>query len=588
MDAGKIVFLDSPHIRQFERWTVFSAVIGVVSGLGALFFYHLLALSGYFLLGGVGGYFPPSPGGEASLFGDVVGWTGGRERWWLLVVTTLGGLAAGIIIYTFAPEAEGHGTDAVIDAYNFRRGVIRGRVPLVKIVASALTIGSGGSAGREGPIAQIGAGFGSLLAGRLRLSERDRRMMVVCGVAGGIGSIFKAPLGGAIFAIEVLYMRDMETEGLMPAFISSTVAYAVFSSFTGWGSVFRTPDYTFSHPVELFFYGLLGLLCAVTGILYIHTFYGMRERVFRRIKIRPHYKPALGGLMLGLIAVFFPQVLSMGYGWIQSAMDGDLPLKVMLILVGAKILATSVTIGSGGSGGVFAPSLVIGAMVGGAFGSIINSIFPSIEPTAFVPVGMVALLAGVAKTPIAAIVMVSELSGNYNLLAPFMVAATISYALTGTDTIYEKQVFDRAASPAHRKELTIDILEDAKVRDAMEPDVITVTPQTGVQTILNLIHKYGHRGYPVVENRDLVGIVAFEDVEKVPASQRENTRVGDVMNHRLVVAYPDESLESALRKLLKHNIGRLPVVKRENEKRLLGILTKSDIIRLHAKLSSNR
>lgn len=576
------------ELRLVQRWTLYSILIGILSGLGAVVFYIGLNVVLHYILGGVGGYYPPTPAGEHSLFRmhDV-------ERSWLLfLIPVIGGLISGIIIFTYAPEAEGHGTDAVIDAYNNKRGVIRKRVPIVKSISSMITIGTGGSAGREGPIAQIGAGFGSTLASFLKLNDRDRRIMVICGTAGGIGGIFKAPLGGAIFAIEVLYRSDIETEGLVPAFISSTIAYSIFSSFFGWGHIFTTPSFDFTRPAELLFYGMLGMLSAGTAIIYVTIFYGVRN-IFRCLNIKPHFKPAIGGLFVGIIALYFPQVMGMGYGWVQIAMNGDvvqLSIVLMMALVLVKILATSFTIGSGGSGGVFAPSLVIGGMVGGAFGQIMYIVFPDTitQPTSYVLVGMGALLAGVAKVPIASIIMVSEMAGNYNLLPPLMVASTLSYLLSGRWTIYEKQAENRATSPAHRREMTVDILERALVKDAMTTDIVTVSSSLSVQKVLNLIHKYGYTGFPVVDDRKLVGIITFEDAEKVSVDKRDSTPVKQAMTTKMIVARPEDSLEDALMKLMDRKIGRLPVVDGKDPTKLVGLLTKYDIIRTHAKLSSSR
>lgn len=578
------------NLRQFQRWALFSIVIGIVSGIGAIVFYMGLGAFSYYILGGISGYFPPSPSGELPLFPVQ---QDDPNLWLLLILPAAGGLLAGIIIYTFAPEAEGHGTDAVIDAYNNKRGFIRKRLPLIKAVASVITIGSGGSAGREGPIAQIGAGFGSTLASLFKLSDRDRRIMVICGTAAGIGSIFKAPFGGSLFAIEVLYKSDMESEGLVPAFISSTVAYSIFSSFFGWGHIFTTPMLSFSRPVELIFYGMLGILCAGTAILFVTIFYFLRRKLFKPMILKPHYKPAIGGLLVGIISVFFPQVLGSGYGWVQIAMNGDIiriSVLLMMALVLFKILATSFTIGSGGSGGVFAPSLFIGAMVGGAFGQIMNFIFPQAvtHPGSYVLVGMGAMLAGAAKVPIASIVMVSEMAGNYNLLAPLMVAATSSYLLSGRWSIYENQVENRASSPAHRREMTMDILERAVVKDAMTTNVVTISSSLNVQTVLELIQKYGYTGFPVVDERKLVGIMTFADAEKVEADKRHITTVADVMTEKLIVVNPGDSLEEALRILLDRKIGRLPVVDENNPEELLGLMTKFDIIKAHARLSAQR
>jgi CIC family chloride channel protein len=511
-----------------------------------------------------------------------------------LLLPAIGGLVAGIIIYKYAPEAEGHGTDAVVDAFHQNKGIIRKRVPIVKAISSAITIGTGGSAGREGPIAQIGAGFGTYLADRLKLDDSARRMMLICGAAGGIGAIFRAPFGGALFAISVLYRKDSEFESLVPAFISSITAYSVFCSVFGWGSLFTTPEYTFTHPVELVFDAVLGLLCGLVGIGFIKIFYGMRD-MFRRANIKNYHKPAIGGLLLGILALLLQQtcgvgymVFGMGYGIIQSAINGELVLGVMVLLVIAKILATSFTISSGGSGGVFAPSLVIGAVLGGAFGILANAAFPGIigemQATSFVLIGMAAMLSGVANVPIAAIVMVSELTGNYNLLPPLMFASTLAYLVASGWTIYEKQVSARVDSPAHREELTIDVLETAFVRDAMSVEIMPVHPPNSVQTVLNLIYKYGHIGYPVLDDDRLVGIVTFKDAERVPREDREWVLVREVMTTPPIVTYPDESLEDALRKLVLNDIGRLPVVDRDDQSKIVGILTKYDIIRLHAQL----
>ncbi|HDN64724.1 MAG TPA: CBS domain-containing protein, partial [Methanosarcinales archaeon] len=334
----------------------------------------------------------------------------------------------------------------------------------------------------------------------------------------------------------------------------------------------------------------------LVGIFHIKLFHRIRD-LFKKWKIKNYFKPMIGGLLLGLLVLFVQQscgcgycIFGGGYESIQSAIDGELAVDVLILLVLAKILATSFTLGSGGSGGIFAPTLAVGATLGGAFGIVAHAMFPGIigdmQSTSFVLIGMAALLAGVARVPIAAIVIVSELTGNYNLLPPLMFASTIAYLVTSNWTIYEKQVLARVDSPAHREELTIDILENASVRDAMATDVMPVNTKNSVQTVLHLITKYGHIGYPVLADNHLVGIVTFKDAERVPAEDRGEVLVEQVMTSAtsLIVTYPDESLEDALRKLVLNDIGRLPVVDRDDQSKLLGIVTKSDIIRLHAQL----
>ncbi|MCD6144796.1 MAG: chloride channel protein [Methanosarcinales archaeon] len=586
------------NLEYMEHWVPYSILIGLAAGASAVIFYALLFIISHYLLGGIGHYYSTPTGCESPLLAvpsvTPPGSLADPHTWILVAIPAVGGLAAGLITYLCAPEAVGEGTDAVIDSYHQRNGAIRSRIPIVKTIASALTIGTGGSAGREGPITQIGAGFGSYLANRLKLDDNGRRMMLLCGAAGGLGSIFRSPFGGALFAISVLYKKDSEFESLVPAFISSIIAYSVFCSVFGWGSLFTTPEYTFTHPVDLLFDAVLGLLCGLAGIIHIRIFHGMRD-LFKKFEIRNYIKPMIGGLLLGLLVLsmqytcgFGYELFGGGYGSIQAAINGNLALNVLILLAIAKILATSLTLGSGGSGGVFAPSLAIGATLGGAFGILAHDLFPGIigdlQSTSFVLVGMAALLSGVAHVPIAAIVMVSELTGNYNLLPPLMFASTLAYLVTSDWTIYEKQVPARVDSPAHREELTIDILENAYVRDAMSVDVMPVHPPNSVQTVMNLIYKYGHIGYPVIEDDRLVGIVTFKDAERIPPEDREETFVNQIMTTSLIVTYPDESLEAALRKLILNNIGRLPVVDRDDPSKILGILTKSDIIRMHAQL----
>ena len=384
------------RIKRIGRGTLIGILIGLVSGLGAILFDFLLrTATRLFMQDLTGLVLNPSAGGS-SFLGLPLG------RWVLVAIPGLGGLISGLLVFTFAPEAEGHGTDAMIDSFHRKRGVIRTRVPLIKTLASSITIGSGGSAGREGPIAQIGAGFGSFLASLLGVSDKERRIMLLAGAAGGIGAIFKAPLGAALFAVEVLYRKeDFEFEALIPSILSSIVAYMVFILHDGTATIFHTPGFSLATPLQLPFYGVLGLLCALVGLPYARIFYGTRDRIFRRLNLPRQLKPALGGLMVGLIALFLPEVLGGGYSWIQSAIDGNLAVSLMAALVLGKIVATSCTISSGGSGGVFAPSLYIGSMLGGAFGATCQKFFPHIvtEPGAFVLVGMGGSLPALPRYP---------------------------------------------------------------------------------------------------------------------------------------------------------------------------------------------
>jgi CIC family chloride channel protein len=397
----------SGELRYLRKWIPIAILIGIVSGVGAIIFDEAISLFNGLLLGNIAGYTPPTPIGEGGILPTSL-----FNPYLLPLVTALGGLISGIIVFGIAPEAEGHGTDAAIDAFHNKKGEIRSRTPIVKLLASAITIGSGGSAGREGPTAQIGAGFGSFIGRRLHLNLHDRRIALAVGIGAGIGAIFKAPFGGAILAAEILYLSDFEVDALLPAFISSTVGYSIFGLVNGWTPVFGSVNLgSFQSPIDLPFYAILGLACGLVGIGYVLSFYGIKN-AFSRLKIPNFVKPAIGGLLVGLIGIFFPQILGVGYGWLQLLINGDLlllPLILLPIIIILKIIATSLTIGSGGSGGVFGPALVVGGMLGALIWGTLNYLIPNFQPNlaVFVIVGMMAFFGGVGKVPVAVILMAS-------------------------------------------------------------------------------------------------------------------------------------------------------------------------------------
>src|SRR5579883_1149166 len=432
------------RIRTQLRLLSLAFLLGLITGLGAIAFYLATEAVAHFALGGIAGYSPePHPGGEPSL-----AWLSSALRpfhpWALLLIPALGGILSGLLVFTFAPEAEGHGTDSVIEAYHHKQGYIRPRVPLVKIVASAITIGTGGSGGREGPIAQIGAGFGSLLADVLRFRPAERRVLTAAGMGAGIAAIFRAPLAGALFAAEVLYWSpEFEAEVIIPAGIASVVSYTTYGAFYGWKPLFAMPDLSFNDPRQLVAYLGLAVLMAALAMLYTRTFYGITG-AFHRWKIPRHLKPAVGGLVTGAIGLilYFAfgrdtavlAVLSFGYGAIQRALsDGaSASFGVLVAVALGKILTTSFTIGSGGSGGVFGPSMVIGGCGGGALGIVLHHLLPeSMVPplAAFVIVGMAGFFAAAAKTPFSTLVIVTEMTGGYGLLLPALWVCAISFLL---------------------------------------------------------------------------------------------------------------------------------------------------------------
>lgn len=442
-----------------------SAGLGVAGALAARLFMWMLGLCDRLLLYGIAGY--RGPGSElGGMRGQVIGPHG---LWLIPVVTTLGGLLSGALVYGFAPEAEGHGTDTAVNAFHREEGVIRPRVAPLKMVASAITIGSGGAAGREGPIALITATLGSYYARLAKRSDAQRRLLLLAGMAAGLSAIFRSPMGTGVFAIEVLYgTMEFEVGALLYTMCASAVAYAVNGMFVGFRPLFMIPAIQTPTLKDYGAYAALGLAAGLMGTLLPVVFYKVRDG-FRKLPIPVWTKPALGGLGVGVLALWLPQVLQGGYGWIQLAIDGRIALWLLLVLTFAKVLALSLTVSSGGSGGVFAPSLYVGAMLGGSFAILVH------QPAAiFVVVGMAAVFGAAARVPIATMLMVTEMAGGFHLLVPAGMAVMIAYLLQDRlsarlkyKSLYEAQVDTRQDSPAHYSEhiqIALSLLGKKKIQ----------------------------------------------------------------------------------------------------------------------------
>jgi chloride channel protein, CIC family len=443
-----------------------SVVLGIIGGLSAQLFIWMLRLFQYVFLVHLAGYHPPGLPEEGGVLREIIGPHG---LWLVPVATTLGGLISGALVYGLAPETEGHGTDTVVKALHWTGGIIRARVAPVKMLASAITIGSGGSAGREGPTALIAAGFASVYANLLHRSERERRLLVMMGMASGLSAIFRSPIGTAIFAVEVLYGgMEFEAEALLYCLLAAIVAYAVNGWFVGWQSLFRVPSHLSAAGLADYgWYIALGAASGVVATILPEMFYRARD-AFVALRIPAWTKPGIGGLVLGVLALRLPQVLGGGYGWIQEAIAGQLALHLLLVLLVAKMLAFSLTVSSGGSGGVFAPSLFVGSMLGGVFAGIFHH-----PPAGFVIVGMAAVFGGAARVPIATLLMVAEMTGGYQLLVPAGLAVLLSFLIQFKlssyfkyGSLYEAQVAGRADSPAHQAEhvrIALRLLDQGKI-----------------------------------------------------------------------------------------------------------------------------
>jgi CIC family chloride channel protein len=562
------------------RHLLLSILVGVVSGLGAILFDMLLNLALRYFVNLPTGYIEPGTGavGAAQAGSFPV------HAWLLLIIPCLGGLLAGLLIFLIAPEAEGHGTDAMIEAFHYHAGYISKRVPLIKILASALTIGSGGSGGKEGPIAQTGAGFGSFLGSALKLTPKDRRTLVLAGAAAGIGAIFRAPLGAALYAPEVLYREmEFESKAILPCVLASIVAYAIFDLLYVPGALFFPGPVNFAF-VEMLPYLLFGVVCALVGYCYIKIFYGLRDYFFRRLPLPRVIMPALGGLMLGAIILFYPQVSATGYGWVQMAMEGKILWKTMLILAILKIVATSCTISSGGSGGVFGPSVFIGAMLGGAFGYLGHELAPDwvVNPASFVLVGIGGFFAGVAKVPMASIIMACEMSNSYSLLVPLMLVSSISYILLGNTSLYEKQVLTAIASPAHIGEFARDLLKGMPVYEAVKDRPASVIPEDmPYSQLVKIILKSGNTCFPVVDREGrMIGIISTNDIRETIFEDSLSHLVvaKDIANPGIMPIFWGDTLEDALDKMGELQMDELPVVHEESPDIIATMISKQDIL----------
>src|SRR5579875_1519279 len=576
----------SPYLR---KWLLLGSAIGVIAGLGAVVFYSALGAATHLLLGDLAGYRIPTPFGERTSPGSSYF----ARPWALPLVLGLGGLLSGVLVFSLAPEAEGHGTDAAIEAVHRNPRMIRARVVLVKIVASALTIGSGGSGGREGPTAQISAGFGSLLARALDLSPEDGRVAVSVGIGSGIGAIFGATLGGAVLAADIVYRDDFEVQALIPGLIASIIASAVFGLIETFSPLFGyvAATYQFHQPLQLAWFALIGLVAGPVGLIYARAFYGTTA-IFRRLPANRMLKPALAGLLVGLMALGLPQVLGTGYGWVQRALGpalASMPLWVVLVLPLARIVATSLSIGSGGSGGIFGPGMVIGAFTGAALWRLLEPVAPGVpaSPAPFVVVGMMACFGAIARAPLAVMLMVAEMTGSLTLLAPAMVAVGLSYLIVSRtdETIYRSQLKNRVATPAQRLQFGLPMLATLSVADALVPPRISLEAGEPAREALARLSRAQVAGAPVSDAHGrYVGTVSCERL-RAEASERPETSVGRLADGTAPTLQATDSLETAL-EALAGGPGWVPVL--APDRSLVGVLGASDVLRAYGRAIRTR
>jgi len=499
-----------------------------------------------------------------------------------ILIPAVGGLIVGPVVYFFAREAKGHGVPEVMEAVALRGGCIRKRVSVVKCLVSSICIGSGGSVGREGPIVQIGSAVGSWLGQIIKAPAPRMRVLVGCGAAAGIAATFNAPIAGSMFALEIV-LGEFEIITFSPIVLSAVMATVISRHYLGNFPAFMVPKYELVSAWEIPLYILLGFIAGLVALLFATTLY-KAEDSFDYLRLPEYLKATIGGLLLGSMALLFPHILGVGYESISLAMAGKLAWWVLISLIIFKILATSITLGSGGSGGIFAPSLFIGSMTGGAFGFLAHKLLPSITAPlgAYSLVGMGAVVAGTTHGPISAILILFEMTDDYKIILSLMVACIISSLVASQlkrESIYTLKLFRRGIDIKAGKE--ISVLKSLLVRDVMSKDVKVVPEDMPLKKLRHFISRSRHYGFPVVNSQGLlVGMISTSDYREILFSEdlQDIVVAKDIATEGVVTVTEEDDLYTAFRKIADRGFETLPVVDAKNPGKIVGILSRRDII----------
>lgn len=571
----QLIFIDHIRERIVSAYALFwssenavmttsGALVGIGAGVGALVFRWLIKFFGEIAF---------DRGAEVmNVLGD----------YYVILIPAVGGLGVGPMVYFFAREAKGHGVPEVMEAVALRGGRIRPIVAVVKALASSLCIGTGGSVGREGPIVQIGCALGSTLGQIFHLSDERVRTLLACGAAGGIAATFNAPVAGVFFALEII-LRKFSTQNFSMVVIAAVTSSVIGRAFIGNIPAFRVPAYSLISAWELLFYTLLGLLAAFVGKAFIVLLY-RAEDLFNSWTIPDYFKPAIGGLGVGALGFYAPEVFGVGYETIERTLHGEILPAMMVALIVAKLLATSLTLGSGGSGGVFAPSLFLGCLLGGTFGTLAHQWMPLVTASsgAYALVGMAAMFAGTAHAPITAVIILFEMTNDYQIILPLMFATAVSTIVSNIlskESIYTVKLKRRGVDIDAGQD--VNLMRHIRIGEAMTnvSELTTVHFDTSVEELAKLFHTSHFQGFAVLnEKNDLIGIVTLSDLERSLTENQSARTVGDICTRRLITAYPDEVLEDVIAKIGFRDVGRIPVVDRSNPRRLLGMAYRADII----------
>jgi len=546
---------------------VFGILVGVAGGYGAVGFRYLINFIQSIAYG--------SPDELLEVVRSI--------PWYMrIVIPAVGGLIVGPTVYFFAREAKGHGVPEVMYAVALKQGIIRKRIVFIKALVSAVCIGTGGSVGREGPIVQIGSAVGSTLGQLFNVSANRMRTMVGCGAAAGIAATFNAPIAGSIFALEII-LGEFEIASFSPIIISAVSATAISRHYLGDVPAFILPEYILHSPLEFPLYALLGIFCALVAVGFTLFLY-RAEDAWDSLKFPEYLKAVAGGLLIGTMGLVFPQVLGVGYGAIDLALMIKLSWWFMALLVLFKILATSITIGSGGSGGIFAPSLFMGAMAGGAFGAIVNHFFPSVaaSPGAYAVVGMGAVVAATTHGPLQAIMIIYEMTGNYKIILPLMVTCIISCLIARrlcSESIYTFKLIRRGINIRGGAE--VNILSSMSVKNVMYHTVEIVPETMNLKELADKLPKSRSNNFVVVNDKEEIsGVLTFLDYYDKLFNEKldDHMMVKDIMTPDVVTVSIEDNLDTALKKITSEDFSILPVVSPDDPLKMLGILTRRDIL----------
>lgn len=568
------------ELQIVGRTVLHAAVVGLGAGVLGVLFFAGTELVQALMLERLAGYEPLRAKGE----GIATLEPGAIRLWLVALIPALGGLIAGLVCW-YAPECAGGGGDAAITAFHQHDGVVRRRVLWVKPIASIATLGTGGSGGREGPTMQLGAALGSTVGRYLRVSPRERRVLMVAGIAAGISAVFRTPLGAALIAIEMLYRDDFEAEALIPAVLASVIAYSVSITVFGQATLFGYLAPHAFRPAHIPLYIGLALVISLVAMGFVASL-RLGRRVFARPGVPAWLRPALGGLALGVFAVLAIHfigpllgrgerslgILGGGYGAAQAAITGApwlpggwLGVQILLLLALTKVFATSLTVGSGGSAGDFAPSLAIGGLVGGAFGLAAQLLLddPTIQPGAFALVGMGTFYGGIANTPLAALVLVCEMAGSYDLLVPLMLAEGVAFIALRRVTLYHAQVPTLHDSPAHRQDF--DPLRRLACRDVVDlrRPFVVLAPAMSVVALTRVIDEAADQDvFPVVDGAGLLrGVIAADALRVVLAHPELNATAvaADLMSAPVTIGL-DDDLRTIASLMVERDLRTIPVV----------------------------